>query len=461
MMHEFDVVVIGSGPGGYVAAVRTSQLGFKTALVEKVQLGGVCVNWGCIPTKALLRNAEIIYMLTRGKTFGFQCNNISVNYASAYKRSRQVASRQCKRVEVLLKNRNVTVSHGEAHLVNETTVEIIPSGEKLLGKNIILATGSKPKTFPGIEVDEKRIITCREALQMDTPPSSVIVIGAGPIGMEFATIWNRYGSEVTVLEIMPHILPAEDTDVSVEARTNFQKRGIKIKTGVTVESIIKNPAGVEVLISQKDVKEKITGEKALIATGFTPNTTALDLEQVGVTTSAGYVDIDVRMRTNIPNIYAIGDITGKLGLAHAASGQGIIAANAIAGYRINELIYENIPRCVFGEIEVAAVGLTEQQALGRGYDVITAQSPFAPNGKAVALNENRGFVKLVADKKSRKLLGVHMVGSHVSELIAGPTGMITLGATIEQLAQVVYPHPTLSEAILEGMHVLTDQAVHL
>jgi len=461
MMHEFDVVVVGGGPGGYVAAVRASQLGLKTALVEKEQLGGTCVNWGCIPTKVLVRNAEIAYMLSQGKTFGFQCESISVDYASAHKRSRQVAKRQCKRVEVLLKNRNVAVFRGQARLANETTVEILPSGEKLLGKSIILAAGSRPKRIPSIEFDGEKVITSREALQLAAPPSSVVIVGAGAIGMEFATIWNRYGSDVIVLEMMPRILPAEDSDVCVEAKAYFQKRGIKIKTGVKVEAIVKTQAGVEVTISNKDTKEVIASEKALIAAGFTPNTADLGLEKVGVATTGGYVDVDAQMRTNIPNIYAIGDITGKLGLAHVASAQGIIAAGAIAGHQTNELAYENIPRCVFGEIEVASVGLTEQQALDRGFDVTTARSPFVPNGKALALNENSGFVKLVADKKSKKLLGAHMIGSHVSELIAGAAGMITLGAAVEQMAQVIYPHPTLSEAILEGIHALDGRAIHL
>ncbi len=460
-MNEFDVVVIGGGPGGYVAAARASQLGLKAALVEKEQLGGTCVNWGCIPTKALLRNAEIVHLLSQGKTFGFQCNSISVDYASAHNRSRQVAKRQSKRVEVLLKNRNVTLFREEARLANETTVELIPSGKKLLGKNIIFATGSKPNQIPGIEFDGEKIITSREALQMTTPPSSVVIVGAGPIGMELATIWNRYGSKVVVLEMMPRVLPAEDADICAEANAHYQKSGIKIRTGVRVEGIVKTPAGVEVTVSNGEVEETVTAEKALIVTGLAPNTAGLSLEQAGVVMTRGYIDIDGQMRSSIPNIYAVGDITGKLNLAHVASAQGIIAAEAIAGCRTNELVYENIPRCIFGEIEVASVGLTEQQALEREFDVMTIRSPFIPNGKALALNENGGFVKLVADKKSKKLLGAHMIGSHVTELIAGPAGMIALGATVGQLAQVVYPHPTLSEAVQEGVHVLAGHAVHL
>ncbi len=460
MIPEFDVVVIGGGPGGYAAAARVSQLGFKTALVEKERLGGVCVNWGCIPTKALLRNAEIMYTLSLGKTFGFQCDNIATSYASARSRSRQVASRQHKRVELLLKKRHVTLFQGEARLVNETTVEISPSGDRILGKNIILATGSKPKLLPGINANSKKTITYREALQMDNPPARAIIIGAGPIGMEFATIWNRYGSEVVVLEMMPRILPAEDADISIEALANFKRRGVKVKTGVKVDNIVETPAGVEVLVSNQNGREKIDGEIALIATGFSPNTTGLGLEQLGIAMDGGYIEIDHHMRTNFPNIFAIGDITGKLALAHTATAQGYIAASAIAGRHVDKLAYENIPRCVFGEVEVASVGLTEKQAQDRGYDVVTAISPFAPNGKAVALNENQGFVKIVADKRSKRLLGVHIVGSHASELIAGPASMIALGATVEQVAKAIYPHPTLSETFIEGVQMLTGQAIH-
>ena len=460
-MDEFDVVVIGGGPGGYVAAARSSQLGLKTALVEKEQLGGTCVNWGCIPTKALLRNAEVVHLLSQGRAFGFQCKDISADYASAHSRSRQVARRQGKRVEVLLKNRNVALFTGEARLADETTVEVLSSGQKIPAKKIIVATGSKPSCIPGIIPDGEKIITSREALQMDRLPSSAVIVGAGPIGMEFATLWSRYGSDVIILERMPRVLPLEDADISVEAEAHFRKNGIRIKTGVKVESIVKTRTGVEVTVSKGEEKEMVAAEIALIATGFAPNTALLGLEQAGVAMTRGYVDIEAQMSTSTPNIYAIGDITGRLNLAHVASAQGVIAAEAAAGLRTNQLIYENIPRCVFGVIEVASVGLTESQALERKLDFITVRSPFVPNGKALALNENSGFIKLMADKKSRKLLGAHMIGSHVTEMVAGLAGMITLGATVEQLTQAVYPHPTMSEAVLEGLHALAGHAIHL
>lgn len=459
-MNEYDVIVIGGGPGGYVAAARACQLGLTTALVEKEQLGGTCVNWGCIPTKALLRNAEIVYLLSQGRTFGFKYENLTVDYTSAYNRSRQVAKRQGKRVEALLKNRNVTIVRGVGRLISATEVQL-STGEKIFGKNIILATGSKPTQIPMFGIDGDKVITSREALDMKELPSSIVVVGAGPIGMEFATVWNRYGAKVTVLEMMPNVLPTEDVEVSLEAKAQFEKNGITIRNDVRVEGIQKTSEGVEITISAGDAKEVIKAEKALICTGFSPSTGDLGLEELGIVMNRRYIEVDQEMRTNIPNIYAIGDITGKLGLAHVASAQGVIAAETIAGHPTEELVYENIPRCVFGEIEVASVGLTEKQAVERGYEVLTVKSPFAPNGKAVALNENGGFVKIVADKNTKKVLGVHMVGSNVPELIAGPTSLIALGATVAQMAGVVYAHPTMSEAVLEGAHSLDGHAIHL
>jgi dihydrolipoamide dehydrogenase len=460
-MNEFDVIVIGGGPGGYVAAARASQLGLKTAVVEKEQFGGTCVNWGCIPTKALLRNAEVVHLLAEGRTFGFQYENLTVDYTAAYNRSRQVAKRQAKRVEALLKNRKVSIFRGEGRLISANEVEVSPSGEKLIGKSIILAMGSNPRKIPSFEFDGDKVITSREALDLKTAPASVVIVGAGPIGMEFATVWNRYGSKVTVLEMMPYVLPAEDRDVSVEAKAYFEKRGIEIKNEVRVQGITKTPEGVEVTVAVGEATEVILAEKALICTGFAPTTENLGLEELGVAMNRGYIVVNHEMRSNVPNIYAIGDITGKMGLAHVASAQGVLAAEAIAGHAVKELIYENVPRCIFGEIEVASVGLTEVQAQERGHEVITVKSPFVPNGKALALNENSGFVKIVADAQTKRVLGVHMVGSNVPELIAGPTSLIALGATVEQMADVVYAHPTLSEALLEGAHALAGHAIHL
>jgi dihydrolipoamide dehydrogenase len=461
VIKDWDVVVIGGGPGGYVAAVRTSKLGLKTALVEKESLGGVCLNWGCIPTKCLLRNAEVIHLLSQGRAFGFKFDNLSVDYSEAQRRSRSVAVRQARRVQWLMKENNVTVYAGTATLRSNREVEVEPSGETLRAKHIIVATGSRPRRLPMTPFDDHKVITYRNALELTEVPSSVAIVGAGPIGMEFATLWSRYGAKVTVVEWMPRVLPLEDEEISAEVERQFKRVGIKVKTDAKVESALLTQAGVDLLVSSGEGKERLSAEKVLVATGFDPNTEELGLNTAGVTTACGYINVDEQMRTNVPGIYAIGDVTGKLGLAHVASAQGMVAAEAVAGKKTATLHYVKIPRCTYAYPEVASVGLTERQALEQGYDVITAQCPFAANGKALAMNENFGFVKIVAEKKAKTLLGVHLVGSHVTELVAGPAGMINLESTAEGLARTVHPHPTMSETLMEAAHALLGRAVHL
>lgn len=458
-MNRFDVIVVGGGPGGYSAAVRSAQLGMKTALIERESLGGACVNWGCIPTKTLLKNAELAHLLTQGKTFGFPAGQVVPDYAAAQTRSRQVAKRQGKRVEALLKKWDIKMLQGSATLSGPGEITL-SSDEKLTAKAIILATGGKPRWFKGLEPDGDKVITSREALALSALPASIAIVGAGPIGLEFATVWRRYNVEVTVLEALPRVLPMEDEEISREVAAQFTKAGIMIRTGVRVEGIDRQGSSAQITVTTTDGQETISAEKVLVAAGITPETEGLGLEALGVVTDRGYVVVDDTMRTNIPGLYAIGDLTGKLALAHTASAQAIIAAEAIAGRAIQPIVYENIPRCVFGHVEAASVGLTEHQAVERGYAVRTAKSPFLPNGKAVAINENAGFVKLVADDTGR-LLGVHMVGPHVTELIAGATTLVSLGITVEQASRVIYPHPTLSEALMEGIHSLAGHAIHI
>lgn len=461
-MSNYDVVVIGSGPGGYVSAIRASQLGMKVALVEKENLGGVCLNWGCIPTKALLKNADVIHTLSEGKAYGFSFENLSVDYGAAHKRSRQVANRQSKGVAFLMRKNKITVVEGTAKLKSATQIEIQPSGETLTAKNIIIATGAKPRMIPGVTADGEKIITYRHALDLKEAPQSAVIVGAGPIGMEFATVWNRYGADVTVVEMLPRVLPLEDEDISKEATRHFKKAGIALKTGAMVKTIAATPDGVKVTIATGDTEEVVSVEKVLVAIGFAPNSENLGLEEVGVAlTKHGHIEVDDQMRTSVPNIFAIGDVTGKLGLAHVASAQGIIAAEVLAGKETHTLNYTNIPRCVYSYPEVASVGLTEAQAKEQGFDVITAQFPFLPNGKALAMNENIGFVKIVANKEYKEILGVHIIGAHVTELIAGPAGMLTVEATAEDLSQTVHPHPTMSEAIMEAAHVLVGMPIHI
>ena len=460
-MNDFDVVIIGGGPGGYVAAVRASQLGLKTALVEKEHLGGVCLNWGCIPTKSLLRNAEVIHLLSKGKAFGFKFENLSVDYGEAHKRSRSVATRQTKRIGILMKNHHVALYNGVGRLVTAREVEIDPSGERLTARNILVATGARPRPLPDYPFDGIRVINYRAALDLREIPSSAVIVGAGPIGMEFATLWNRYGSKVTVVEMMPHVMPHEDQDISVEAERQFRRVGIEVRTGARVEGISLEENGASVTVVQGEKREAISAQKVLVSIGFAPNSENIGLENIGVKRTQGYVEIDGRMATTVPNIYAIGDVTGKVGLAHAASAQGMVAAEAMAGRPAHALDYMKIARCTYAYPEVAAVGLSEKQAREAGYQVVTAQCPFAANGKALAMDDNYGFAKIVAEAKEKKILGVHLVGAHVTELIAGPAGLIRLGCTAEELAQTVHPHPTISEAIMEAAHALAGHAIHI
>jgi dihydrolipoamide dehydrogenase len=460
-MKYYDVIVIGGGPGGYSAAVRSSQLGMKTALVEKESIGGTCLNWGCIPAKALLRNAEVIHLLSMGRAFGFTLENLSVDYGVAHKRSRMAVKRQTRRIDALIKKNGIALFSGRAKILNAEEIEIEASGETLKGKHIIIATGAKARQLPGTSFDGERIISYRKALDLVEIPSSAVIIGAGAIGMEFATLWSRYGSDVTVLEAMPYVLPLEDSDVSIEAERQFKRNGIKIIKDARIQSVISMNEGVEVTLAAKEGLETLKGDVVLVAIGFEPNSRNLGLKKIGVATTCHNIDIDDHMGTTVPNIYAIGDVTGKLGLAHVASAQGIIAAEAIAGLKTRRLDYTNIPRCTYTSPEVASVGLSEQKAKEQGFEVVSAQCPFVANGKALALDENFGFAKVVSDKKSRKILGVHLIGAHVTELVAGPAGMIAIESRIEDLGQTVHPHPTLSETIMEAAQAICGYAIHI
>ncbi len=460
-MEHFDVVVIGGGPGGYVAAVRARQLGFKTALIEKEHMGGTCLNWGCIPTKSLLRNAEIIHLLSKGRAYGFTFDNLEIDYSAAHKRSRSVVSRQTKRVEFLMKNSGVAVYSGTGSFVNVDQVKIEPSGQILQGTNIILATGSSPRPLPGVSCDGEKIITYKEALNLTRVPESAVIVGAGPIGMEFATIWNRYGSKVTVVEMLPHVLPFEDEDISLEAAKQFKRNRIQLLCETAVESISVTADSVDTTIENINGTKVLNAEVVMLSIGVTANSEGLGLDQVGVETANGNVIVDKQMRTSQPNIFAIGDLTGKMPLAHVASAQGIIAIETIAGKPARELHYPDIPRCTYAQPEVASVGLTEKQAREKGYKVVTSQCPFVANGKALAVDDNSGFVKIVANEEDKKILGVHLIGGHVTELVAGPAGMISLDSKVEDLGNSVHPHPTLSETLMEAAHALCGHAIHI
>ena len=458
-MSNYDTIVIGGGPGGYVAAIKASQLGQKTAVVEKEHLGGICLNWGCIPTKSLLRNAEVINLLKEGQTFGFSFDNLKVDYSAAQKRSRQVSQRLVKGVGFLMKKNNIEVIEGAAKLVGKNQVEV--NGQTHTAKNIIIATGSRARSIPGVTLDGDKLITYRQALELTAVPASLIVVGAGAIGMEFAHVFHSYGAEVTVVEMLPRVLPTEDEEISQELEKQFKRAGIKVKTGTKVDKVGTDAGGVTLLVSQGGQTETLQAAKALIAIGVAPNSDNLGLGAVGMKTERGYIQVNDQMQTSVPGIYAIGDVTGKLALAHVASAQGLVAAEAIAGRKTHALDYRKMPRCTYTYPEVASVGLTEAQAREQGYEVQVGKFPFQANGKALGLAENEGFVKIVSEKKYNELLGVFMIGPHVTELLAGPTGLIGLESTVEELAHTVHPHPTLSEVVMEAAHVALGQAIHI
>ncbi len=463
----YDVIILGAGPAGYVAAIRGAQLGMKVALVEKEWLGGVCLNVGCIPSKALLRNAEIAYILRkRAKDFGIQgADQVSLDYAKAVKRSRQVAGRLTKGVAFLMRKNNVDVHMGTGRLVERTVVEVTPKeGEpyRIQAQHVVIATGARPFLLPGMEPDGERVLTYREAILQERLPEKPVIIGGGPIGVEFATVWNAYGAEVTVVEMMPHLLPLEDPDLGKELGKALKKRGIQVLTKHKVVGIDRGKDGVRVRMEGPKGEAEVEGDQVLVAIGFRPNTQGLGLEEVGVAlTEKGAVQVDDRMATNVPGIWAIGDVTGKLMLAHVGSAQGILCMEAMAGHETVPLDYAFMPRAVYSQPQVAAFGLTEAQAQERGYRVRVARFPFQANGKALALGEHEGWIKLVVNEDDGEILGAHLIGPEVTELLPELTLARMMEMTPEELAHNVHAHPTLSEVIAEVAHAALGAAIHI
>lgn len=459
-----SVVIIGGGPGGYVAAIRAAQLGLQVTLVEKEHLGGVCLNWGCIPTKSLLRNAEVISLLGQGKTFGFTVEGFRADYGAAVERSRKVAARLVKGVAALMGKNSIRVVEGTGRLAgpNRVVVALNDGGETTLEADaVVVATGGRARTIPGVEVDGERVMVARDALGMRDLPGSVVIVGAGAIGVEFAHLWRTYGAEVTLVEMMDHILPLEDEEVAREVERAFQRRKVRVLTSTRVEGIEATADGVRVRVRRGDEEEVLEAERALIAIGIRPNSEGLGLEEAGVEMDRGWVVVDERMRTSVPGIWAIGDVTGKLPLAHVASAQGIVAAEDIAGESPAPLDYGAMPRCTYCHPQVASFGLTEAEAREQGYDVRVGRFPFLANGKALALGERSGFVKLVVDGVSGWLLGAHLVGPEVTELL--PELVLARNAELlpEMIARSVHAHPTLSEVLAEAAHAVFGRAIHI
>ena len=461
MPDPFDIIIIGSGPGGYVTAIRAAQLGFKTAIVERDYLGGICLNWGCIPTKALLRSAEIFHYMQHPKDYGLSAENVSYDPAAVVKRSRVVSKRLNDGVGFLMRKNKVTVIWGEAIIdaPGKVTVKAskaeAPKGalgpDSYQAKHIILATGARPRVLPGLEPDKKLIWTYFEAMLPERMPKSLLVVGSGAIGIEFASFYRNFGVEVTVVEILPQILPAEDAEISAFARKQFEKQGIKILTDTKVAKLEKKPDGVTAILEGKGGTQTLNVERVISAVGVVGNIENLGLEKVGVKTERGAIVVDALNRTSVPGIYAIGDVAGPPLLAHKAEHEGVICVEAIKGLKPHPMDKRLIPGCTYCSPQIASVGLTERAAKEKKLDIRVGRFPFVGNGKAIALGEDQGLVKVIFEKKTGELLGAHMVGAEVTELIQGYVVAMNLETTEEELIHTIFPHPTLSEMMKEAV----------
>ncbi len=476
---KFDLIVIGSGPGGYVAAIRAAQLGMKTAIVEREHLGGICLNWGCIPTKALLRSAEVYDLFRHAKDFGLSAENVRFDAKAVVQRSRDVSQRLNRGVAGLLKKNNVAVIWGEATLTAPGRIKVSDAARRtnrpqpatptqVLGAgdysadHIIVATGARPRTLPGLEPDGADIWTYFEAMVPERIPDSLLIVGSGAIGIEFASFYRTMGAKVTVVEMLEQILPAEDAEIAAIARRQFEKQGIAILTSAKVSGVERSEGGKLTANIERDSRvEKIAAEKIIVAVGVQGNIEKLGLEALGVRTERGCIATDGFGRTNVPGLYAIGDVAGPPMLAHKAEHEGVACVEAISGLHAHALEREKIPGCTYSHPQIASVGLTEDKARAAGYELRIGRFPFAANGKAIALGEEPGMVKTIFDASTGKLLGAHLVGAEVTELIQGFVIAMGLETTEAELFQTVFPHPTLSEAMHESALAAYGRAIHI
>jgi dihydrolipoamide dehydrogenase len=463
-LKEFDLIVVGGGPGGYVAAIRAAQLGMNVGVIEQDKLGGLCLNWGCIPSKALLRSAEVYHLLQRAKEFGLRAEQISVEWSEIIQRSRRISEQITKGVAFLFRKNKIEHIDGRGRLRKDKTIEVTKD-DKAVGeyraKHVVIATGGRHRSIPGVEIDRKKIITSTEAMILDPMPKSMVIIGGGPIGVEFAYFYNAFGCKVTILEMMPQILPFEDEEIVKSLTASFKKSGIAIETEAKVEAVKKTASGVTVTVATKSGQKDFSGEVALMAIGFAGNTENMGLEDAGVAVEKTFIKYDQYYRTNLPGIYAVGDVIGAPLLAHVASAEGICCVEAIAGKHPTPVKYDAIPGCTYCQPQVASVGLTEAKAKEQGHDVAVGRFPFRPLGKSIAVGETEGFVKLIFDKKYGELLGAHILGNEATDLIAELVLAKTAEATAHDIIKTVHAHPTLTEAVMEAAANAFGEAIHI
>jgi dihydrolipoamide dehydrogenase len=464
---KYDLIIIGTGPGGYVAAIRASQLGMNVAVVERENLGGICLNWGCIPTKALLKSAQVFEYVQHASDYGIQLSEAKADFPAMIKRSRGVADGMSKGIQFLLKKNKITVLTGDGSLASANTVSVTDSTGKVTNyeaKNIILATGGRAKALPNVPIDGEKVIEYRKAMTLPTQPKRLVVIGGGAIGVEFAYFYHTIGTEVTLVEFLEQgMLPREDAEISKEISKIYSKKGIKVLGNTSVESV--DTKGKEVLVKVKDRKtgnfSEIACDIVLSAAGVMPNIENIGLEKVGIILEKGLVKVDEYYRTNIPGVFAIGDITGGPALAHVASAEGITCVEKMAGHHPEPIDYHNIPSCTYCVPEVASVGMTEEAAKEAGYKLKIGKFPFSASGKASAAGDKSGFVKLIFDEKYGELLGAHLIGQNVTEMVAELVSIRKLETTGHEIIKTIHPHPTMSEAIMEAAAAAYGEVIHL
>ena len=461
MESNYDLVVIGSGPGGYVAAIRAGQLGLKTAIIEKEELGGVCLNWGCIPSKSLLKNAEILSYFNRADEFGLKMDNFHADYSVAIDRSREVVDRNTKGVAFLLDKNKVDHIQGTAKIVGAGKVEVTPDGNVIEAKNIIVATGARPRSIPPLPIDGEKVITSRESIVLSDLPESIVIVGGGAIGVEFAYIYKMYGVQVTIVEMLPRLVPNEDEDISAQLERAFKRARIDFLTGTGVTAVDISGSGVTVTVDKDGTAQTLECDKVLVAIGIQPNVEDLGLESVGIATDRTGIIVDDKMATNVAGIYAIGDVNGKMPLAHVASAQAAVAVETIAGMETQPLDYTYMPRATYCMPQIASFGLTEAQAREKGKEVNVGTFNVQANGKALAMGENFGLVKLVVDAKYGELLGGHMIGPEVTELLGELSMTRILEGTVLELGWAVHAHPSISEMLKEAALSAQGRTIHM